>query len=48
MVQLAFELSAQGDVITTNDERIANLKEEVDKTMDQQKREPRSFSWTST
>jgi cob(I)alamin adenosyltransferase len=30
MVQLAFELSIQGDLITTKDDQIANLKKQID------------------
>jgi hypothetical protein len=30
MEQLAFELIAQGDLITTKDEQIANLKKQLD------------------
>jgi hypothetical protein len=30
MVQLAFELSIQGDLITTKDDQIADLKNQID------------------
>jgi predicted nuclease with TOPRIM domain len=30
MVQLAFELSIQGDLITTKDDQIADLKKQID------------------